>query len=117
MSRGRRPRDRRDAAGSPPQVNFRRIGPPHTEVGDFVHARDPVGEYFASKASGYRSRSARIPWLWLRTRELRAVRSLLGDIAGADVLELGAGVGFYTEELIRRGARHIWAVDMSAAML
>ena len=98
-------------------MNFRRSGPPHIKVGDLVHARDPVGEYFAGKASGYRSRSARIPWAWVRTRELPAVRALLGDVAGADVLELGAGVGFYTEDLIRNGARHIWAVDMSAAML
>jgi SAM-dependent methyltransferase len=42
---------------------------------------------------------------------------LLGDIAGLDVLELGAGAGFYTRELTRRGARQVWAVDISSAML
>jgi SAM-dependent methyltransferase len=41
----------------------------------------------------------------------------LGDVAGADVLELGAGSGFYTRELLRGGAHHVWAVDVSAAML
>jgi SAM-dependent methyltransferase len=42
---------------------------------------------------------------------------LLGEVAGLDVLELGAGAGFYTRELARRGARQIWAVDISGAML
>lgn len=45
------------------------------------------------------------------------MRSVLGDISGLDVLELGSGAGFYTRELIRLGARHVWAVDISAAML
>jgi SAM-dependent methyltransferase len=93
------------------------MDPPHIKAGDFVQARDPVGDYFAGKAPGYRSRSTRIPWAWVRTGELRAVRSLLGDIAGADVLELGAGAGFYTEHLILSGAHHVWAVDTSSAML
>jgi len=86
-------------------------------AGSFVHASDPVGEYFAGKAADYQSRSTRFPWSWTRARELTAVRSLLGDIMGRDVLELGAGTGFYTQDLILRGARHVWAVDMSAAML
>jgi SAM-dependent methyltransferase len=85
-------------------------------AGGFVHAPDPVGEYFANKASDYQSRSTRFPWTWTRRRELRAVRSLLGDVTGADVLELGAGAGFYTQDLIRSGVRHVW-VDMSTAML
>jgi 2-polyprenyl-3-methyl-5-hydroxy-6-metoxy-1,4-benzoquinol methylase len=86
-------------------------------AGGFVRAPDPVGEYFADKASDYRSRSIRFPWTWTRRRELRAVRSLLGDVTGADVLELGAGAGFYTQDLMRSGVRHVWAVDISAAML
>lgn len=45
------------------------------------------------------------------------MRALLGDVAGQDVLELGSGSGFYTRELLRAGARHVWAVDVSAAML
>jgi len=90
---------------------------PHMRAGGFVRAPDPVGKYFADKASDYRSRSIRFPWTWTRRRELRAVRSLLGDVTGADVLELGAGAGFYTQDLVRSGVRHVWAVDMSAAML
>jgi SAM-dependent methyltransferase len=76
-----------------------------------------VGDYFSAQASDYQCRSTRFPWSWTRRREADAVRSLLGDVAGADVLELGAGAGFYTRELMRCGARHVWAVDISAAML
>jgi SAM-dependent methyltransferase len=76
-----------------------------------------VAEYFASQAAGYHRKSLRFPWAWSRAREARAVRLLGGAVAGLDVLELGAGAGFYTRELIRRGARWVWAVDLSAAML
>lgn len=82
-----------------------------------MRASNRVGEYFAEQAPEYRARSVRFPWSWVRKRELAAVRSLLGNVAGADVLELGAGAGFYTQDLISRGARHVWAVDMSPAML
>jgi SAM-dependent methyltransferase len=89
------------------------------ELGDRDVVRPPsrVVEYFSLQAPDYQARSTRFPWGWMRARELTAVRSLLGDIAGADVLELGAGSGFYTRELIRSGARHIWAVDISESML
>ncbi len=82
-----------------------------------MQAADRVGDYFCGRASDYQARSTRFPWAWIRSRELTAVRSLLGDVAGLDVLELGAGAGFYARELARRGARQIWAVDISAAML
>jgi SAM-dependent methyltransferase len=82
-----------------------------------VQATDRVSEYFSGRASDYQARSTRFPWAWIRSRELTAVASLLGDIAGLEVLELGAGAGFYTRELTRRGARQVWAVDISSAML
>jgi len=82
-----------------------------------VPATDRVSEYFTGRASDYQARSTRFPWGWIRSRELTRVGSLLGDIAGLDVLELGAGAGFYTRELTRRGARQVWAVDISRAML
>jgi SAM-dependent methyltransferase len=82
-----------------------------------VQAAERVTDYLSCRASDYQARSTRFPWAWIRSRELTAVRSLLGDIAGLEVLELGAGAGFYTRELTRRGARQIWAVDISGAML
>jgi SAM-dependent methyltransferase len=82
-----------------------------------VQAADRVDEYFSGRASDYHARSTRFPWAWIRARELAAVRSLLGDVAGLDVLELGAGAGFYARELTGRGARQVWAVDISGAML
>jgi SAM-dependent methyltransferase len=76
-----------------------------------------VREYFSARASDYHARSTHFPWSWIRGRESAAVQSQLGDVAGLDVLELGAGAGFYTRELTRRGARQVWAVDISSAML
>jgi SAM-dependent methyltransferase len=87
------------------------------EDGGVVPAPDPVAEYFSDQAAGYRARATRRPWAWIRAWEARAVRSLLGDVSGLDVADLGAGAGFYTRELIRLGARHVWAVDLSSAML
>jgi SAM-dependent methyltransferase len=80
-------------------------------------ATDRVGHYFSDQAPDYQSRSMRFPWAWVRARELNTVSSLLGDVAGIDILELGAGAGYYTRELIGRGVRHVWAVDLSEAML
>jgi SAM-dependent methyltransferase len=76
-----------------------------------------VIKYFSLQASDYQTKSMRFPWAWARAWELNAVRGLLGDVAGSDVLELGAGAGFYTRDLIYRGARHVWAVDISGVML
>jgi SAM-dependent methyltransferase len=76
-----------------------------------------VREYFSARAPDYHTRSTHFPWVWMRSRESTVVGLLLGDVAGLDVLELGAGAGFYTRELTRRGARRIWAVDISGAML
>jgi SAM-dependent methyltransferase len=85
--------------------------------GDVGHPPGRVIEYFSAQACDYQTRSRRFPWAWARAREARAVRSLVGDIAGLDVLELGAGAGFYSGELLAWGARRVWAVDLSGAML
>ena len=50
--------------------------------------------------SEYQARSTRFPWAWIRAREFTAVRSRLGNVAGLDVLGLGAGAGFYTREMM-----------------
>jgi SAM-dependent methyltransferase len=84
---------------------------------DASDASAKVVEYFSLQASDYETKSSRLPWVWVRARELAAIRGLMGDVEGREVLELGAGAGFYTRDLVRRGARHVWAVDMSDAML
>lgn len=76
-----------------------------------------VEAYFSGVASEYQQASKGRVWGFVRGREARSVIGLLGDIRDADVLELGCGAGFYTRLLLAEGARHVWAVDLSAAML
>ena len=47
--------------------------------------------------------------------ERPATLGLIPDVAGAHILDAGCGSGFYTEELIKRGAR-VSAMDGSAEM-
>jgi SAM-dependent methyltransferase len=84
---------------------------------DASDASAKVVAYFSQRACDYQTKSSRLPWALVRAPELAAIRGLLGDVEGAEILELGAGAGFYTRDLVRRGALHIWAVDMSDAML
>jgi SAM-dependent methyltransferase len=78
---------------------------------------DRTTEYFNRQAASYQTASTRGLWAWLRSRESRAVLALAGRVAGAEVLELGCGAGFYTRALLARGAGHVWAVDRAAEML
>jgi trans-aconitate methyltransferase len=84
---------------------------------DASDASAKVVAYFSQRACDYQAKSLRFPWARMRAPELAAIRGLLGDVEGGEVLELGAGAGFYTRDLVQRGARHVWAVDMSDAML
>ncbi len=78
---------------------------------------DRATEYFDRQAPGYLAASDRFPWSWLRSKERAAVFGAVGPLAGTEVLELGAGAGFYTRALLSHGARHVWAVDRSPEML
>jgi SAM-dependent methyltransferase len=78
---------------------------------------DRATEYFDRQASGYLAASDRLPWRWLRQSESSAVLAMSGPLAGAEVLELGAGAGYYTRAMLDRGAAHVWAVDRSPEML
>jgi SAM-dependent methyltransferase len=82
-----------------------------------VRRSDRVADYFSDQAANYQARSKHFPWAWIRLHELEAVQSLLGEVTGLDILELGVGTGFYARELIRQDARQIWAVDISKTML
>ena len=60
---------------------------------DVVDTSPRVVEYFSALASDYQSGSARFPWAWARAHERAAIRSLLGDIAGADIVIIGENAG------------------------
>lgn len=47
--------------------------------------------------------------------ERPAILALMPDVAGAHILDAGCGSGFYTEELLKRGAR-VSAIDGSVEM-
>jgi ubiquinone/menaquinone biosynthesis C-methylase UbiE len=76
-----------------------------------------VEAYFSGVAASYQAASKGGIWSAVRQREARRLMSLVGDVTGADVLELGSGAGFYTRLLLAAGARHVWAVDLSQPML
>jgi SAM-dependent methyltransferase len=78
---------------------------------------DRATEYFDRQAPGYLAASERFPWAWLRRKESAAVFAAIGPLGGAEVLELGAGAGYYTRALLERGAKHVWAVDRSPEMV
>lgn len=76
-----------------------------------------VKNYFDKVASGYQTASKGGLWSRVRDQERHALMGMLGSVASRDVLELGCGAGFYTRQLLAAGARHVWAVDLSAPML
>lgn len=76
-----------------------------------------VETYFSAAAPSYDRRSRLGIWRWQRAREAAAVFAALGDCRGESALDLGCGAGYYTRELLARGARHVTAVDISPAML
>jgi len=41
----------------------------------------------------------------------------MGPVTGEDILDLGCGSGHYTRHFLRKGARHITAVDFSSSMI
>lgn len=76
-----------------------------------------VRSYFEDKAGKYQEQSGGIWWRWLRERESAAVMELTGAVGGSDVLELGCGTGYYARQLLARGARHVYCVDISESMV
>jgi ubiquinone/menaquinone biosynthesis C-methylase UbiE len=82
-----------------------------------MSAKGQVASYFDRVAPGYQTASDGAVWGHLRRREAARLMTRIGDVEGLDVLELGCGAGYYTRLLLNRGARHIYAVDISERML
>lgn len=72
-----------------------------------------VGAAYDAAAAGWRAGPER---MYGRLAEAMADRAPV-DVAGARVLDAGAGTGVAGEALRRRGARSVVAVDLAAAML
>ncbi|MEK8108924.1 class I SAM-dependent methyltransferase [Micromonospora sp. M12] len=68
---------------------------------------DELGEFFALNAntSPYNAYTDR-----------PAMLALAGDVAGADILDVGCGAGHYAAALLERGAR-VTGIDASATLL
>lgn len=73
--------------------------------------------YFDKAAANYESASSSWPWSWLRKREAAGIFTLLGDVSGKTVLELGTGAGYYTRRLLKHGVLRVVAVDASENMV
>jgi ubiquinone/menaquinone biosynthesis C-methylase UbiE len=82
-----------------------------------MSAKSQVASYFDRVAPGYQSASDGPVWGYLRRREAVRLMADIGDVKGLDVLELGSGAGYYTRLLLKHGARHVHAVDISQRML
>lgn len=73
-----------------------------------------AGLHYDSIAAAYAAYVDTAPYnAWY---ERPAMLELLPSVAGQDVLDAGCGSGWYTEQLLARGAR-VTAIDASAAML
>jgi SAM-dependent methyltransferase len=82
-----------------------------------IPIRTNANDYFSKSAEEYAARNTSALWQWQRNRELTAVRTLLGDVEGLDVLDLGCGAGFYTQYCLEQRAREVFAVDFSSKMV
>lgn len=82
-----------------------------------MSAKTRIVSYFDSVASNYQQASEGALWGLVRRREATCLMAQLGDVGGHEVLELGSGAGYYTRLLLRQGATHVHAVDVSECML
>jgi SAM-dependent methyltransferase len=72
--------------------------------------------YFNSKAASYDLLGQRRPWRAVRAAEMKAISELIGPVSGLDLLELGCGTGFYSDQLRHAGAR-VFGIDHSPMMI
>jgi len=74
-----------------------------------------VQRYFEEASEEYQARSGRGLWRWLRTIEASTLTDFLEEVRAAKILELGAGAGFYSAQLLQHGS--LTCVDFSPKML
>ncbi|MFF0479187.1 class I SAM-dependent methyltransferase [Streptomyces sp. NPDC004284] len=72
-----------------------------------VQQYDEIGEAF----EGFKS----LPLT--RYGEVPSFLALVGDVKGRSVLDLASGTGFYSRELMRRGAAEVLGIDISGEMV
>ena len=78
---------------------------------------DSVNKYFQQQANLYEHKLSGNIWKFLRRDEERGILSMVGDVQGIDILELGCGTGYYAKKLISMGANKVIAVDQCDEML
>ncbi|MEK7261194.1 MAG: class I SAM-dependent methyltransferase, partial [Pseudomonadota bacterium] len=74
-----------------------------------------IGKFFGHFARRYRRRYARRGFEPSQRHLIEGVMQT--GIGGARLLEIGCGVGYLHQQLLRDGARHALGVDISEAML
>ncbi|MFI8961027.1 class I SAM-dependent methyltransferase [Streptomyces sp. NPDC053493] len=72
-----------------------------------VQQYDEIGEAF----DGFKSLPV------VRYGEVPSVLALVGDVRGKSVLDMASGTGFYSREFMRRGAKDVLGIDISAEMV
>jgi len=76
-----------------------------------------VKNYFDEKANNYQSNSIKFPWSLLRKKESLIITQMLGKIKNNEILDVGAGAGYYSRVMIKKEAKKVYAVDISKLML
>src|SRR4051794_21242883 len=73
--------------------------------------------HYSATSQGYRRRSAGFPWSLVKDREARAVMRAVGPVHGAVTVDLGRGVGYFTDALLGAGAQRVFAAGACEPML
>ena len=76
-----------------------------------------VKTYFDKKSFNYRKKSNSFPWKFIRDHEKNIVFALLGNIKNLSIADVGSGYGFYTETILKKKPRKVYAIDNSSKML
>jgi SAM-dependent methyltransferase len=76
-----------------------------------------IDNYFNKKAKFYSQNSESFFWSQLRNSELNGFKELIKVFKKKIFLELGSGTGFYSNFLILKGAKQVYAIDRSKKMV